>query len=212
MITEIGKHRVNKGDVTNTDNIKALMGNDIADIFYSDPPWGEGNLKYWQTINNKMNGEPPLPVDLNAFINTIFFIAKNYCKGIVFVEYGVRWREFIINTGKSYGLNYVNIIPLLYRAGNKMLPLDLHIFSHTLDVYISDEYKKSVTNTHGLNTLRKAITPFAKRDKIILDPCCGMGYTAQIAIDNDMIFRGNEINQKRLGKTINRLQKCTIQR
>jgi predicted methyltransferase len=42
-----------------------------------------------------------------------------------------------------------------------------------------------------------------KGDKI-LDPCCGMGYTAQIAIDNGMYFYGNELNAKRLQKTINR--------
>ena len=35
---------------------------------------------------------------------------------------------------------------------------------------------------------------------------CGMGYTAQATVDRNMIFRGNELNKKRLDKTIKRLE------
>jgi hypothetical protein len=35
-----------------------------------------------------------------------------------------------------------------------------------------------------------------------------MGYTAQAAIDNGLAFRGNELNAKRLEKTVARLSKC----
>lgn len=38
-------------------------------------------------------------------------------------------------------------------------------------------------------------------------PCCGMGFSAQIACDNKMMFRGNELNSKRLEKTKLRLAK-----
>ena len=40
-----------------------------------------------------------------------------------------------------------------------------------------------------------------------MDLCCGMGYTAQACIDNGLKFIGNELNEKRLGKTIGRLQR-----
>ena len=46
-----------------------------------------------------------------------------------------------------------------------------------------------------------------KDDGIGMDLCCGMGYTAQACIDNGLTFVGNELNKKRLGKTINRLNK-----
>jgi hypothetical protein len=40
------------------------------------------------------------------------------------------------------------------------------------------------------------------RDGIVFDPCCGMGYTARAAVAAGMRFRGNELNAKRLQKTI----------
>ena len=27
-----------------------------AYVFYSDPPWSDGNLKYWATLNNRQTG------------------------------------------------------------------------------------------------------------------------------------------------------------
>ena len=43
--------------------------------------------------------------------------------------------------------------------------------------------------------------------KIILDPMCGMGYTAQASINRNLSLRGNELNKTRLEKTIQRLAK-----
>jgi predicted methyltransferase len=42
---------------------------------------------------------------------------------------------------------------------------------------------------------------------IVLDPMCGMGYTAQAAIKYGLAFRGNELNSVRLQKTIDRLHR-----
>ena len=57
-------------------------------------------------------------------------------------------------------------------------------------------------------TLRAAITPFTTAGQTVLDPCCGMGYTAKFALENNLIFRGNEINGKRLQCTIDKLEKA----
>ena len=112
---------------------------------------------------------------------------------------------------KKIGLHHIGIIPLKYQTGGKMLPLDLHVFDHNGSTILTSEYIKSVKDTHGIQTLYNAVMPFAKPGKIILDPCCGMGYTAEVAIKSRMRFRGNELNMKRLEKTINRLKKCTTQ-
>ena len=42
---------------------------------------------------------------------------------------------------------------------------------------------------------------------VVLDPMCGMGYTAQATAGMGLTFRGNELNATRLRKTIDRLQK-----
>jgi len=203
-ILTIGKHKVVNGDVMQ--GIDDLMADEKAQIIYSDPPWGEGNLKYWQTINHRMTGAEVKEVNYNAFINQIFFIAQKYGTGIILIEYGIKWRNDIINIGRKYGLIHLGIANLIYQSGSKFLPLDLHVFSKQ-ELILPDNYLENLKNSYGMETLRKAVTPFAIKDKIILDPCCGMGYTAQIAIETGMSFRGNELNQKRLDKTISRLEK-----
>ena len=53
MIYNIKNHKVQNADIMQ--GIDNLMLNEKADFIYSDPPWGQGNLKYWQTMNVKMN-------------------------------------------------------------------------------------------------------------------------------------------------------------
>ena len=47
---KIGKHTVSNEDVQNVDFNKLLNG-EKAHILYTDPPWGDGNMKYWCTLN-----------------------------------------------------------------------------------------------------------------------------------------------------------------
>ena len=70
MITEIGKHKVQCQDVMY--GIDDLMGSDKVDFLYSDPPWGQGNLKYWQTINNRHTGMQRNEIEYNGFLSKYF--------------------------------------------------------------------------------------------------------------------------------------------
>lgn len=204
-ITKIGKDVVMHSDIM-LSNIQDVLQGQKVDMMYSDPPWGTGNLNYWQTMNKKMTGAKKNEVDLDAFLRKIFSIAKDNVKGIVFIEYGIQWRDDIKKMAKQYGLVDNGTIRLQYKSGSKLLPLDLHLFSKK-PITIPQSYIKAVTDTYGYNTLKQAMTPFAKEGGTILDACCGMGYTAQLAIDTGMTFYGNELNAKRLQKTINRLEK-----
>ena len=204
QICAVGPHRVKHGDLM--EGIDDLMQGDKADIFYSDPPWGDGNLKYWQTINSKMNNIPYKTIDFDEFLNAIFSCMVKYCVGISFLEYGIRWENKIRELTAQFNLRHNGIVNIKYRGGSKFLPLHLHILSKdglTLPVGYTD----LVQGTTGMGTLRAAVTPFAKTGFKILDPCCGKGNTARIALETGMIFRGNEINEKRLSETIKRLKK-----
>jgi len=211
MIIEVKQHRVKHGDVMQLAVPNNLLPNEKAHIFYSDPPWGKGNIAYWQTMNVKMNeGVQRSDIEYNAFVKQIFNLAAVYTKddGIVFIEYGCKWADDIINMAKTYGLLHIATAKPLYRSGSKLLPLDLHIFSKR-PITLENGYLDAICDTYGLDTLRQAVRPFVKPLEIIFDPCCGMGYCAQIAIENNMAFRGNELNRARLQKTINRLEKAT---
>lgn len=207
-VTQYGRHRVRHGDVN--DGLADLMRGDRAQIMYSDPPWGEGNIKYWSTLNKKMNGVYNIPASLDTFLNSVFGAAAQFVDGFMVVEYGVRWRDMIQERGRAAGFVPHGIVDIIYDSRD--LPLDAHLFARP-GLEFPPGYGDTFRLTKGYRCTRNAVQPLAelvKRtnpDPIILDPCCGMGYTAQTAVDFGLSFRGNEINEARLAKTIRRISK-----
>jgi hypothetical protein len=207
VVTKIKNHTVRHGDVQDREQIAEYIGERKADLFYSDPPWGEGNIKYWQTMNRKMNGDAakdPSSTSLDNFLDCVLTYAKKYTKGFVVIEYGKRWTAQLIELAKAKGLIYCNEVEALYSGQN--LPVDI-IFFHT------EEYKEidlsTIYHMKGYACV-KAIFALLKKYgdmKVGMDLCCGMGYTAQACLDNGLDFIGNELNEKRLEKTIARLNK-----
>lgn len=208
-IYQCGTSRLRHGTVMDEAGIAELMGSDVVSVFYSDPPWGKGNLDYWATMNRKMTGQEVQQPSLDNFLNRIFSLAHTYCQGYLCIEYGPRWRDMVQERGQAFGFTPLDVIDLLYRSGSKFLPLHLHVFSNT-GHYLPEGYADTVRNTYGYDCVKKALSPLidAMRgvtpEPIVMDPCCGMGYTAQCALDNGVPFRGNELNSARLAKTLAR--------
>jgi len=205
MITEIGDHRVRHGNVM--DGIDSLMNGDVADFVYSDPPWGQGNLTYWQTMNQKMTGAEPVAISYEDFLHNIFAIMERYAKDTILIEYGVRWRQDIQDLALEYGFKSGGVAPSIYGSKSKNYPLDIHIFSKSGDAVVKAPYAVRVEEAMGISVVHAAFDSYAPETGIVLDPMCGIGFTAQAAIDRGLVFRGNELNEKRLEKTIARLEK-----
>ena len=139
MIHKIGQHKVQCQDIMY--GIDDLMGNDKADFIYSDPPWGQGNLKYWQTMNFKMTGMERNEIDYNNFIYVLFSVLQKYSKDRVVIEYGQRWNDDIKKLSKQFGFIHHGSFENLYNAGSKMLPLDIHILSkNPIDDYLTMDF------------------------------------------------------------------------
>jgi len=204
MITRIKNHVLQHGDLM--DGVDLVMGADRAQIFYSDPPWGSGNLKYWQTLNVKQTGVAYKEIDFDSFLDKVLEIAVKFTDEYIIIEYGKKWHNLLLQKAMSKGLIQLGVARVQYRSGNHMLPLDIHIFSKK-DLSLPDDYITNINETSSITTVRNAIYPLAHKGKIILDPSCGMGYTARVGIEAGMYFRGNEINSKRLGKAIDVIRK-----
>ncbi len=203
MIFEHGKHRTRHGNVMHP--MDDLL-NKPVDFIYSDPPWGQGNLSYWQTMNVKMTGAQRQDVDLDSFLNRIFQVVKQYShkNTVLFLEYGVRWRDYIGQKAGAIGLSAQAVATPVY--GSPERPLNLFVLSYQ-PLNLPQGYVESIDGTKGFNTLLAVIAPFETQGKTILDPCCGMGYTARLALTKGMTFYGNELNLARLKKTHAILQK-----
>lgn len=207
-IEAIGRHAVRRGDLMDPGAIAELMGGARAGIIYGDPPWGEGNIKFWATKLAKDTGEQIQPSSLEVFLATWFGAARDFCDGYLLCEYGIRWDGVVQDHAAAAGFEPHGIVELLYKGGGKTLPLHLHLFARPGLAYPAG-YAEALHHTMGYQTVRTAVEPLAALlpGCVVLDPCCGMGYTAQAAVDFGLTFRGNELNPVRLEKTKNRLRK-----
>ncbi len=205
MITKIGLHKVQHGDVMK--GLDHLMQLEKADLIYSDPPWGQGNLRYWKTINKRMTGEESADINFNDFISNFFELVTKYSKDKVILEYGCNWSDVIENAADRFGFKYNGKVIVYYKAGSAMRPCDIHFLSKNSELKLTEELASQCAKKQNLS-LVDYIFKYLKveKDQICLDPMCGMGFTAQAAMNNEMQFRGNELNKARLAKTIKRLQ------
>jgi len=204
MIKKIGKHRIKHGDIM--DGIDDLMQGDKADFIYTDPPWGQGTLKYFQTLNKKQTGKEPKDVSWSGFMDLFFSILSNYAKDGIVIEMGTRWRDDVISHSEKSGFIHGGVLTSLYGSKKKPLPLDLHLLSKSGSVEVNPIMQRELLKQWGFNVVDFMFDEFCPDAGVILDPMCGMGYTAKATIKRGLAFYGNEINSKRLNQTVEKLQ------
>jgi len=207
MITTIGRHRVRHGNVM--DGLDDLLRGEKATIFYSDPPWGQGNLNYWSTINKRMAGEQVQQPALTAFLHQIAALAARHTTHVVMIEYGIQWEHQLKAVTDEHALRHLGTATTQYATGGKLRPLHLHAFAPPGSTFtLPPDYLGSLEGTHGYATTRAVIGALTRAGLtgILLDPCCGLGLQARAAVEHGLTFRGNELNAARLAKTIIRLK------
>jgi hypothetical protein len=200
---EIGKHIVSNEDVQNVDFNKLLKGSK-AHILYTDPPWGDGNMKYWCTLNKRHTGQEIEAMSYKTLIKIIKDMIKNHVDGYVFLETGNKWLDETLEDVKDVIYNE-KVYSLRYKSGSKLLtnPVIVGTTNPNLVLPNLDALEGAIDE----HSLKIAIPLLAKEGAILLDPTCGMGNSARSAIQNKMRFVGNEFNSKRLEKTIISLKK-----
>ncbi len=204
MIYQIGGHKVRHGDIHDEAGVKKLTSGVKADIFYSDPPWGTGNIKYWDTMNKKMNGinDSTGNFNVDVFLGVVLDNAKRHTNGWVVIEYGKRWVDKVKSMARERGLIYCGQVEARY-SGDNLLEIIFFRTDEERHIDLSGIYHLS--GYKCVKEIFKLLSP--QEGGVGMDLCCGMGYTAQACVDNGMSFVGNELNKKRLGKTILRLNK-----
>ena len=197
----IGVHRLTNHNLM--DGIDELMVGLQADIALIDPPWGEGNEKYWHTALAKVDPKtniirPPH----NEFLDQFFYLLKQWTKpdAFIFVEYGVRWREEIVRRGEISGLHSLSIVEAKYKASSKLLPYDMHIFGHSKKV-LSPKMLNELSGRQGFEVARAAMREISSSGQVMLDLCSGLGGFAKVAHEFGLRYFGNEMNPSRYART-----------
>jgi len=197
---QVGGHRVRCGNLT--EGLGDLMGGEKCDIFYTDPPWGQGKLKYFHTMQSALDGVQDSPLSLPDFLDCLFGLAVANCKGIIIIEYGEKWEQNIRDAGDRAGVQFCGMAYPTYRGGKGLLPMHLHVYTMDPDVQPDPDYYGRVTDSHDYEMTRRAIAPFVVPGGIILDVCCGFGNTAKMALKSGMRFYGQELTQARLDRAV----------
>lgn len=203
MVTKINDHRVGNFDIHDASNIEMLLGSTKADIFYCDPPWGVGAIKMFDTINVRDNEGATSTghFDEDLFLEVLLQYALKHTNGWVVIEYGTKWSKKVRGIAQKVGLIYCNETTAQYNSGiNDIFVFRTDMFK-VVDLTELDPYQ----DLKLVNEIFKRLC--VQPNQIGMDLCCGMGFTAQACIDHDMVFVGNELNKKRLSKTIGKLEK-----
>lgn len=191
----LGNHRLALGDVERG-AVADVMGADRAAIVYSDPPWGEGNLRYWRTAA----GDAARPRWEDFRERWCDAVAAVLASGAsVFVEMGERWAD-----GFATALSDVGIVVTRRWTVQYGHPSRPNVLLYAGPLLLAD-FDPSALN--GAALPRACVAAVARPGGIVLDPCCGKGFTARAAVAAGMHFRGVELNAKRLGVTMEWLRR-----
>lgn len=198
--TAIGPHRLLVGDVT-AGTVKDLMGGELADVVYSDPPWGPGNLQFWATMHAR--GSVPRetwPRFLDAFCSSV--VKHTRPEAPIFVEMGLRWVDDLDAAMRSWGLGRRRRWDITYGSKRRPLPNTLLLYGPTnVVVTLPDP-------PHGEPVTLAVLGAVVRPGVVVLDPCTGFGMTARITHRLGGVFRGTELNPQRLARTAAWLQKA----
>ena len=194
----IGPHRLLNADIT-TGAVAELMSGELADVIYSDPPWGPGNQQYWHTYNQR--GSAPR-TNWDDFLAAFCSVCRAHktLEAPVFVEMGLRWAEQLDAAMALEGLPLQRMWAITY--GHPARP-------NSLRLYGPQDVPVTFTKTHGPPVTATILGAVVKPGMVVLDPCCGLGMTARNTHKLGGKFRGCELNPKRLAVTADWLQKRT---
>lgn len=196
----LGDHRLICGDSTKAKTLKALMGDELADMVFTDPPY---NVDYGQSMKDSVRGNQRkikndnLGKDFQKFLTAACTEMVKVCKGALYIcmssselhtlhsafaDAGGKWSTFIIwgknhfTMGRSdYQRQYE---PILYGwpEGNK------HFWCGARDQSDLWHYDKPKTNDlhptmKPVELVCRALTNSSKTKDIVLDSFGGSGTT-----------------------------------
>lgn len=201
-VYKVGPHRVSVGSIDDR-QIDRMLGSKRIEVMYSDPPWGDGNVKFWATMAKKQAGIDVRPM---AFTELLAGVERFLPRidGWAFIEMGERWESLVIEMCQRH-FAHVTTFGGRYRGGKDLLPYRIVAASNLGTFEAPDDWTRT-----GYKAVIGAVRAVATPGAIAFDPCCGLGYTARAALETGMVFYGNELSPARAAETLAKLEKGTL--
>lgn len=195
-----GNHRVICGDATSADDYTALLGDELIDMAFTDPPY---NVDYGNNPRDKIRGtqreilNDNLGTDFGAFLESACRRILDVTKGAVYIAMssseldrlqvafraaGGRWSDFIIWAKNQFVMGRADYQrqyePMLYgwREGNDRFWCGARDQG---DVWFIDRPRKSELHPtmKPVALVERAIRNSSKSRDLVLDPFGGSGTT-----------------------------------
>lgn len=192
-----GPHRFAQGSLLGK-QVDTMLAGESVHVLYSDPPWGDGYLKMFATHTEKATGVRPAQCTYTQLLDRLVELIETYVSGHVFVETSAACRaqtedalRAVVPNVRTVATTYgANLTAVLIWGSRAPLP----------------PAKFDVKGKKGIPFVKECLRSVAIPGAIVLDPCCGSGYTAAAAASLGMVFRGNELNPARLEKAMARFK------
>lgn len=200
------RHVLTQGNITGGQLIAALKENypQGVDFCYTDPPWGDGNLRYWATINKKMTASAVNQIDQPELEKETARLISDHVKHYAFVVYGVNQAESLMAVLRSKN-NVVDVqyISKKYRSGSKWL--ENCVIPVTLNDAPIIDWRPVLENKNGMAGLKAVCEMFKGRYTSCLDAFIGQGFYLETLHKYGFAVVGNELNAARVEKAKSRV-------
>ena len=173
-------------------SIPFVMGDDKADVIWCDPPWGQGLMGFFDTLNQKQTGSKKRGENWSEFLTTLARDFFTVAKGPVIINIGKKWVNEVKLVFCSYGFTYCDIVTEVYRG------YECKTLLFWKGVPVEGANIQSNAGLEGQAGTTNSVSLFKVPNGILLDPCCGKGYAIRSASANGMQFRGGDINEHRI--------------
>lgn len=151
------------------------------DFIWTDPPWGERMVKFFNTMAFKHTGKRPETTFLQ--IMTHFARLADTDKHIV-MEFDVKgWKE-VVKIMVDGGHRFIDAVPAVQSMGREFVLLR---FNRQIDLVI-DGFK-------GFDIITESLKHYSGR--VVFDPFAGIGLTAKAVRKARCQYIGSEMNTQR---------------
>ncbi len=209
-IVSVGGHLFGCGDIEAGDLdgfVEWLVDNDCSpEMVYTDPPWSDGNCKYWRTMAKAPPSIEAAPH--KELIRNIFNAIQAFGSDVVFMEQSFHEDlSWVVMEAESAG--YVRLGQWTVSYGSKGTPRPNELILFAIPKMSGIERGFDPSGLHNNEMTELAFEHFAVRGETVFDPCVGLGTTARMAHKYDMRCVGFELDPNRLARTIALMAKLT---
>lgn len=155
------------------------------DMIWTDPPWCNGMVKFFQTQLKKDTGE--IIEHTIEDIITQLAILSDKTKPVI-IEYSEKGSDYVVKTMELNGHKFISKNVCMQSMGRAFVIL---VFNVEIDICKTEKGANIITETLiGLNY------------NTIFDPFAGVGFTAKAVLKAGKNYIGSELNPKRYSKLI----------